>query len=163
MSGCFERTDTVWSVTDRWRGCCGPARRRCAFACDLDPRDDFVTRLPILESTVKQLYGTASTCAYPACDEPLLKWIDGLDTPILNSRIAHIHAASALGPRYDEAMADEDRRAFDNLVLLCLPHAEEVDLKAFADRYSVESLYQWKLVQLQTAPPKPLDIPEGLL
>ena len=36
-------------------------------------------------------------------------------------RIAHIRAASALGPRYDEAMTDEDRRAFDNLVLLCLP------------------------------------------
>jgi hypothetical protein len=57
------------------------------------PGDDFVTRLPILESTVKQLYGTASTCAHPACDEPLLRWFDGLDTPVLNSRIAHIRAA----------------------------------------------------------------------
>lgn len=125
--------------------------------------DDFVTRLPILESTVKQLYGSASTCAYPACDEPLLRWVDGLDTPVLNSRIAHIHAAAALGPRYDEAMTDEDRRAFDNLVLLCLPHAEEVDLKALADRYPAETLRQWKFVQLQAAPPKPPNIPEGLL
>ena len=125
--------------------------------------DDSVTRLPILESTVKQLYGTASTCAHPACDEPLLRWVDGLDTPVLNSRLAHIRAASALGPRYDEAMTDEDRRAFDNLVLLCLPHAEEVDLKALADRYSVETLHQWKFVQLQAAPPKPPNLPEGLL
>ena len=120
-------------------------------------------RLPILESTVKQLYGTASTCAHPACDEPLLRWVDGLDTPVLNSRIAHIRAASALGPRYDEAMTDEDRRAFDNLVLLCLPHAEEVDLKALADRYPAETLHQWKFVQLQAAPIKPPNIPEGLL
>lgn len=127
------------------------------------PEDDFVTRLPILESTVKQLYGSASTCAHPACDEPLLRWVDGLGTPVLNSRIAHICAASALGPRYDEAMTDEDRRAFDNLVLLCLPHAEEVDLKALADRYPVETLHQWKVVQLQAAPLEPPNLPEGLL
>lgn len=122
-----------------------------------------MTRLPILESTVKQLYGTASTCAYPSCDEPLLRWLDDVDTPVLNSRIAHICAASVLGPRYDPAMTDEDRRAFDNLVLLCLPHAEEVDLKALAGRYPVKILRQWKSVQLQTAPPKPLNLPEGLL
>jgi hypothetical protein len=125
--------------------------------------DDFVTRLPVLESTVKQLYGTATTCAHPECDEPLLRWVDRLHTPILNSRIAHIRAASALGPRYDEAMTDEDRRAFDNLILLCLPHAEEVDLKALADRYLAKTLHQWKSVQLQAAPLKPPDIPEGLL
>ena len=122
-----------------------------------------MTRLPILESTVKQLYGAASTCAHPACDEPLLRWVDGLDTPVLNSRIAHICAASALGPRYDEAMSDEDRRAFNNLVLLCLPHAEEVDLKALVDRYPVETLHQWKFVQIQDAPAEPPNIPEVLL
>ena len=122
-----------------------------------------MTRLSILESTVKQLYGSASTCAHPACDEPLLRWIGDFGTPVLNSRIAHIRAASALGPRYDETMTDEDRRAFDNLVLLCLPHAEEVDLKALADRYPAETLQQWKFVQLQAAPPKPPNIPEGLL
>ena len=122
-----------------------------------------MTRLPILESTVKQLYGSATTCAHPECNELLLRWVDGLHTPILNSRIAHIRAASALGPRYDETMTDEDRRAFDNLVLLCLPHAEEVDLSVLADRYPAETLHQWKSVQLQAAPPKPPDIPEGLL
>ena len=122
-----------------------------------------MTRLPILESTVKQLYGSASTCAHPACDEPLLRWVDDLDTPVLNSRIAHICAASALGPRYHEAMTDEDRRAFNNLLLLCLPHAEEVDLKALADRYPAETLHQWKSVQLQSAPQEPPNLPEGLL
>jgi hypothetical protein len=122
-----------------------------------------VTRLPILESTVKQLYGTATICAHPECDEPLLRWISGVGMPVLNSRIAHIRAASSLGPRYDEAMTDEDRRTFDNLILLCLPHAEEVDLKALADRYPAETLHEWKFVQLQSAPTKPPDLPEGLL
>ncbi|MEW2559367.1 hypothetical protein [Streptomyces griseorubiginosus] len=122
-----------------------------------------MTRLPILESTVKQLYGTASTCAHPECDEPLLRWVEGLRTPVLNSRIAHIRAASTLGPRYAESMTDEERRAFENLVLLCLPHAEEVDLKALADRYPPETLREWKSVQLQATLPEPPNIPEDLL
>jgi hypothetical protein len=117
----------------------------------------------VLESTIKQLYGTASICAHPTCGEPLLRWVEDLDMPVLNSRIAHICAASPLGPRYDEAMTDEDRRAFDNLVLLCLPHAEEVDLSALAGRYPVEALRQWKAVQLRTAPSEPPTLPEGLL
>lgn len=125
--------------------------------------DDSVTRLAILESTIKQLYGTASICAHPECGEPLLRWVEDLDMPVLNSRIAHICAASPLGPRYDEAMNDEDRRAFDNLLLLCLPHAEEVDLTVLADRYPVETLRRWKAVQLQTAPSEPPTLPEGLL
>jgi hypothetical protein len=60
-----------------------------------------VTRLPVLESTIKQLYGTATICAYPVCPEPLLRWINGVETPVLNSRIAHIAAASERGPRCD--------------------------------------------------------------
>jgi hypothetical protein len=60
-------------------------------------------------------------------------------------------------------MTDEDRRAFDNLNLLCLPHAEEVDLSALADRYPAETLHHWKSVQLQAPPSRPPDISERLL
>jgi hypothetical protein len=130
-----------------------------AFCCE----DCRMARLPVLESTIKQLYGTATTCAHPNCDEPLLRWVDELDIPVLNSRIAHIRAASPLGARYDETMTDEDRRAFDNLILLCLPHAEEVDLAALADRYPVQILQQWKVVQLQEAPPEPPNLPDAVL
>jgi hypothetical protein len=122
-----------------------------------------VPRLPILESTIKQLYGTATICAYPDCPEPLLRWINGVETPVLNSRIAHIAAASERGPRYNANMTDEDRRAFENLLLLCLPHAEEIDLQALADRYPPEALHRWKATQLQAAPAEPPIIPEGLL
>lgn len=122
-----------------------------------------MARLPILESTIKQLYGTATSCAHADCDEPLLRWVDGLDAPVLNSRIAHIHAASPFGPRYSAVMTDEDRRAFENLILLCLPHAEEIDLTALSDRYPAEALQRWKAVQLQSAPPEPPNIPESVL
>jgi hypothetical protein len=122
-----------------------------------------VTRLAVLESTVKQLYGTATVCAHPDCAEPLLRRVPDLDTPVLNSRIAHIAAASAGGPRYDTTMTDEDRRAFDNLVLLCLPHAEEVDLTALADRYPSETLKAWKAEQLKSAPATKPTLPEVVL
>lgn len=122
-----------------------------------------MTRLAIREATVKQLYGMAVSCAHPECDEPLLRWVDGLGTPVLNSRIAHICAASPQGPRYDAAMDDEERRHFDNLILLCLPHAEEIDLKPLADRFPVDRLRQWKSDQLQVAPNEPPDMPEELL
>lgn len=122
-----------------------------------------MARLPVLESTIKQLYGTATVCAYPDCSEPLLRWVTDLQTPVLNSRIAHIGAASVNGPRYDATMTDEDRRAFGNLVLLCLPHAEEVDLSALVDRYPPETLKAWKDVQLKSAPADPPSISESLL
>jgi hypothetical protein len=60
-------------------------------------------------------------------------------------------------------MTDEDRRAFSNLILLCLPHAEEVDLRVLADRYPAKILQEWKFAQLQARPPDSPDIPEGLL
>lgn len=124
---------------------------------------DTVTRLPPLESTIKQLYGSATVCAYPDCTESLLRWIRGVETPVLNSRISHIAAASEGGPRYDANMTDEDRRAYENLLLLCLPHAEEIDLQVLADRYPPEVLHQWKAAQLQAAPAEPPIMPEGLL
>ena len=60
-------------------------------------------------------------------------------------------------------MTDEDRRAFENLILLCLPHAEEVDLTVLAARYPVETLRQWKADQSRTAPTESPALPEGLL
>lgn len=122
-----------------------------------------MTRLPVLESTIKQLYGTAMACAFPDCAEPLLRWVTDRDTPILNSRIAHIAAASRKGPRYDQTMTDEERRGFENLLLLCLPHAEQIDSRELADRYPPETLRSWKTVQLQTAPSTPPTIPDELL
>jgi hypothetical protein len=103
-----------------------------------------MTRLQIRESTLKQLYGLASHCAYPGCTEHLIRRIDDHDIPVLNSRAAHICAASKNGPRYDDAMSDEDRRHFNNLLLLCLPHAEEIDLPSLVDRYPPDLLREWK-------------------
>lgn len=98
-------------------------------------------------STVKRLFGTANHCGYPNCNEPLYRSpSDGGSEPVLNCRIAHICAASPEGPRWNPHMAEESNRAFDNLLLLCLPHAEEIDVRP--DGYPVELLAAWKQAQL---------------
>ena len=39
--------------------------------------------------------------------------------------VCHIEAASSGGPRYNPNQTDEERRSYDNLLLLCYPHHVE--------------------------------------
>lgn len=55
---------------------------------------------------------------------------------------AHITAAAAGGPRFDVALAPEQRRAPDNGIWLCQNCAKLVDNDS--DRYTVELLRAWK-------------------
>src|SRR5688572_25794419 len=41
--------------------------------------------------------------------------------------IAHIHAQSAGGPRYDPNLSDEEVHGLANLILLCGPHHDIID------------------------------------
>lgn len=60
------------------------------------------------------------------------------------SKICHISAANKNGPRYDESMTDDDRRGFDNLILLCDEHHVMIDNKDNESKYSVSLLKEWK-------------------
>lgn len=80
-------------------------------------------------------------CYFPGCKVPTFVFVDG--EPIINYQIAHIRDAKP-GNRYVKDMTDDERRAFDNLVLLCQPHHTEVD-KIHPDRYSIETLEGWKV------------------
>lgn len=99
-------------------------------------------------STVKELYGSASTCAYPTCDEPLYRFVEELGESALNSVVAHICAASPGGPRFDPEMSPEDNRASANLILLCKFHADLIDTQA--ESYPKETLQLWKRNQEAT-------------
>lgn len=93
-------------------------------------------------ATVRALYAlSGTTCYYPDCPRSVVTFID--DEPFTEVQIAHIRAASPDGPRYDPNMTDNERRAFANLILLCKPHHDLVD-KRHPDRYSVETLVEWK-------------------
>lgn len=62
--------------------------------------------------------------------------------------MAHIIARSKLGPRGDVELAEEERDAFDNLLLLCANcHKVADDMKSLG-KYSVESIRRWKEEQI---------------
>jgi hypothetical protein len=94
------------------------------------------------EATVKYLYGVSSHCAYPDCDEPLYRSVEGLRERVRNSTVAHIHARRSGGPRWDEAMTADQNRAQENLLLLCLPHSVVID--AHPEAYPPGLLREWK-------------------
>ena len=43
------------------------------------------------------------------------------------AEVAHIHARRENGPRWNPAMTGEENRSYDNLIVLCLQHASEID------------------------------------
>ncbi len=91
--------------------------------------------------TIKKLFKlSGNRCAAPDCSN-LLTARDGL-TNIEN--ICHIEAASPNGPRYNPSMTDDERRDFDNLILLCNECHKIIDNKENESKYSVALLKEWK-------------------
>ena len=67
-------------------------------------------------STLKTLFAlSGNTCSYRRCESTLAKpeWVE------VNCDVAHICGEKRGAARYEPAMSDEDRRHFDNLMLLC--------------------------------------------
>ncbi len=79
-------------------------------------------------------------CAEPDCSKSLTAR-DGI-TSISN--ICHIEAASDKGPRYRENMSDDERRHYDNLILLCDECHKIIDNKENEENYPVALLKDWK-------------------
>jgi hypothetical protein len=98
------------------------------------------------EATVKELYATALRCGRPGCMQ-LLYRVSETGDRVLNSRVAHIHARREGGPRWDPALAEQDNRGYDNLILLCIEHSYEID--EIPGRYPPELLRDWKRIQVK--------------
>lgn len=98
-------------------------------------------------ATIRGLYANAFSCAHPRCSEWLYRHETGSARPILNSRVAHIHARSPRGPRWLPGMSSDDNRRAENLLLLCIPHSYGVDEDE--TRFPPEMLQEWRLAQLQ--------------
>jgi len=92
-------------------------------------------------STVRRLDTlSGNQCAWPGCTKKLI----AEDKKSIISKICHIEAASKDGPRYNPNMTDDDRRYFNNLILLCDEHHTIIDNKENESKYSVELLKEWK-------------------
>ena len=92
-------------------------------------------------STVRRLDTlSGNQCAWPGCPKKLI----AEDEKSIISKICHIEAASIDGPRYNLKMTDDDRRHFNNLILLCDEHHTIIDNKENENKYPVELLKEWK-------------------
>ena len=84
--------------------------------------------------TIKRLFAVSgNTCAFPGCNIPLVDATSGKVT----ARICHIKARQPGGPRYDAQQTEDERHAFENLVLMCPMHHDVID--SDAETYTVES------------------------
>ena len=92
-------------------------------------------------TTIKRLFLlSCNQCAAPNCNNSL----EAKDNLTIIAKICHIEAASPDGPRYNPIMSDDDRRDFNNLILLCDECHSIIDNKENEDKYPVELLKQWK-------------------
>ena len=93
-----------------------------------------MSRKTIKIPTIKRLYAkSGNQCAFPSCTQQLF-----MDSNSKNvSEICHIEAAEKGGPRYNPESTDEERRSYDNLIILCPTHHAITDN---AVQYPVEKL-----------------------
>ena len=94
--------------------------------------------------TIKLLFGSASTCAYPGCTGELVLRDRGRLTVVVD--VAHIRSRSERGPRHDPTYPEESLDAFENVLLLCGSHHSAVDQHESV--YTVEELEEWKARQV---------------
>lgn len=88
-------------------------------------------------AVVRRLFAfSGNTCAFPECTARL---IDS-DNDLMGE-ICHIEAAESLGQRYNKLQNDEQRRSYDNLILLCFNHHKKTD---DVSQYTVEVLKSMK-------------------
>lgn len=93
------------------------------------------------QPTIKRLHTlSGNQCAQPECNRQLI----ARDDITIVSKICHIEAASPQGPRWNPSMNDENRRHFNNLILLCDECHSIIDNKANESEYPVELLQKWK-------------------
>jgi len=91
--------------------------------------------------TIKRLFLlSCNQCANPDCDNSL----EARDEKTIIAKICHIEAASPDGPRYNAEMTDDERRDFDNLILLCDECHSIIDNKENENKYTVILLKEWK-------------------
>lgn len=92
-------------------------------------------------STIRRLDNlSGNQCAAPDCTRALI----ARDGETITSKICHIEAASAGGARWNRDMDDDQRRHFDNLILLCDECHSIIDNKDNEAQYPASLLKQWK-------------------
>ena len=112
-----------------------------------------MSRLQPTLSTIKKLFSlSGNQCAHPECNNHLVN-----ENLSLIGEICHICAAEEGGERYVSRMTDEERRAFENLILLCANcHIKTNDVNEYtiAVMQSMKSEHESKFINEKYNTPK---------
>lgn len=83
-----------------------------------DKMSKVAKRLKPKVEVLRELYlKSGNQCAFPGCYNALVD-----DSGNFIGQVCHIEAAEAGGERFNPHMTNEERRAFDNLMLMCYEH-----------------------------------------
>lgn len=94
-------------------------------------------RLTPTTDTLRELFlKSGNQCAFPGCTEIMMN-----SEGVFIGQTCHIEAAERGGERFNEAMTNEQRRSFANLMLMCYPHHCVTN---DVDKYPVDRLKQMK-------------------
>ena len=87
-----------------------------------------MARLSPKVSVLKALFAkSGNECAFPGCTQPLINY-----KKQFVGQLCHIEGALPGGERYNPNQTDEDRRSYNNLLLMCYPHhIETKDVNEF--------------------------------
>lgn len=92
-------------------------------------------RLALLADTARRLFIlSGNQCAFPSCAAPLVN-----ESGDFIAQVAHIEGVR--GERFNPAMTNEARRAFENVLALCYPHHIETNDEV---RFPVDVMRQMK-------------------
>ena len=90
---------------------------------------------------IKKLFSlSGNQCAEPNCKNRII----GEDGTTVVGEICHITAANTYGPRYNADLTEDERRSYDNLILLCPEHHKLIDNPQNQNVYTESLLKQWK-------------------
>lgn len=95
------------------------------------------------DKDVKLLWGLAAArCSYPSCRVTLVIAATQQDPAATLGEMAHIHAHSKGGPRYNASLAANVVDSYNNLILLCGIHHNTIDGQP--NSYTAADVQKWK-------------------
>lgn len=95
---------------------------------------------------------TGNQCAFPGCTHHLID-----EDNDFVAQVCHIEAASNGGERYNPDMTDEDRKAIDNLIVLCHEHHIKTN---YMELYPVDALQKMKADHESLWAERPYQLPD---
>ncbi|MEO9533219.1 MAG: hypothetical protein ABJG68_09795 [Crocinitomicaceae bacterium] len=112
------------------------------------------------ESDIKRLFAfSGNQCAHPHCERMMI----GEDQITVVGKVCHIEAASKKGPRFNISMNDDQRRDFENLILMCDEHHSIIDNPKNEGKFPKELIKEWKTEHQRKNISKAIDIDDKLV